>query len=128
MRCCLKADDSLREGSRVEEKNDGLPGRSDAYDILHREDKTLRIPITLLSLPLSSPGPGIFMRKFLQFLGFAPTEQDKKMIALVNQSYSSTRVVGRGTVKIDPSEVSQCEHVKRARLYAKEIVTGQYFA
>lgn len=63
------------------------------------------------------------MRKVLQFLGLAPTEQDKKMIALVNKGYSSTRVVGRGTVKIDPSEVNQCEHVKQARRYAKTIVT-----
>ena len=65
------------------------------------------------------------MRKVLQILGLAPTEQDKKLIALVNQGYSSTRVVGRGTVKIDPHEVNQCEYVKQARRDAKAIVTGQ---
>ena len=64
------------------------------------------------------------MRKLLQMLGLAPTEQDKKLIALVNQSYPSTRVVGRGTVKIDPHEVNQCEHVKQARCYAREIVNS----
>ena len=68
------------------------------------------------------------MRNVLQLLGLAPTEQDKKLIALVNQGYCSTRVVGRGTVKIDPHEVNQCEHVKQARRYAKNIVTSQPFS
>lgn len=34
------------------------------------------------------------------------TEQDRQIIKELNNSYSSLRVVGRGTMMVDPSEVS----------------------
>ena len=63
--------------------------------------------------------------KLLQYLGLAPSEQDKKLKKLVNESYDSLRVVGRGTVKIDPREVSQTPEFKRAKQQAKQIVQGK---
>jgi hypothetical protein len=41
---------------------------------------------------------------------------------LVDNSYDSVRVVGRGTVKIDPQEVGNSEAFKAARKKAKKIV------
>ncbi|MCK0538794.1 hypothetical protein [Alcanivorax quisquiliarum] len=55
-------------------------------------------------------------------LGLAPSEADKRLIKLVSQSYESVRVVGRGTVKIDPHEVSQTSEFRKAREQAKAIV------
>lgn len=61
------------------------------------------------------------MKQILIYLGFAPSEQDKKLRALVENSYTSLRVVGRGTVRIDPDEVRQSEEFKRALALAREI-------
>lgn len=40
---------------------------------------------------------------------------------LVEQSYDSVRVVGRGTVKIDPKEVRNTKEFKEARKKARKI-------
>lgn len=45
------------------------------------------------------------MNKLLILLGLAMTEKERKMKEMVDKSYESLRVVGRGTVKIDSSEV-----------------------
>lgn len=38
----------------------------------------------------------------LEMLGLAPSKQDNELKELVTQSYASVRVVGRGTINIDP--------------------------
>lgn len=60
--------------------------------------------------------------KLLQILGLSPSEQDKKLKKLVDNSYKSVRIVGRGTVKIDPKEVRDTEEFRKARREAMEIV------
>ena len=57
-----------------------------------------------------------------RILGLSPSEQDQKLKNLVDNSYVSVRVVGRGTVKIDPEEVGSSKEFKAARRKAKEIV------
>jgi hypothetical protein len=52
------------------------------------------------------------------------SEQDQKLKQLVDSSYVSVRVVGRGTVKIDPEEVGKTPEFKQARKKAKEIVSA----
>lgn len=52
------------------------------------------------------------------------SEQDQKLKQLVDGSYTSVRVVGRGTVKIDPEEVRKTPEFKEARKRAKEIVSA----
>ncbi len=58
----------------------------------------------------------------LQALGLAPSERDEKLKELVGPTYTTVRVVGRGTITIDPSEVCQSAEFKRAREQAKAIV------
>lgn len=58
----------------------------------------------------------------LRMLGLSPSEEDKKLKQLVEGSYASLRVVGRGTVKIDPKEVRETREFKKARADAKAIV------
>lgn len=58
----------------------------------------------------------------LAALGLAPSKNDEKLKDLVTKSYSSVRVVGRGTVKIDPKEVRESQEFKKAREQAKTIV------
>lgn len=41
----------------------------------------------------------------LELLGLKLSEKQQQMKALVNNSYNTVRVVGRGTVKIDAAEV-----------------------
>ncbi len=62
------------------------------------------------------------IRKLLISLGLAPSAQDIKLRDLVNRSYKSVRVVGRGTVKIDPAEVVATPEFKAARAQAADIV------
>lgn len=62
------------------------------------------------------------MSMLLKVFGLGPSEQDKKLKELVDNSYDSVRVVGRGTVKIDPKEVRQSKEFQRAREQAREIV------
>lgn len=51
--------------------------------------------------------------------------RQQELINLVNNSYKSLRVVGRGTVRIDPREVSQSATFQQARQLAKEIVNAR---
>lgn len=55
-------------------------------------------------------------------LGLSLSEEDRALKALVDSSYSSVRVVGRGTVRIDPREVRQSEEFKAAQAKARAIV------
>lgn len=59
---------------------------------------------------------------FFRFLGLAPSKNDERLKELVSKSYRSVRVVGRGTIRIDPKEVGQSEEFKRARQQARAIV------
>lgn len=47
---------------------------------------------------------------------------DDYLIELVKNSYSTLRVVGRGTIMIDPSEVYDSPEFKESQKKAKEIV------
>lgn len=49
-------------------------------------------------------------------------ENDESLIELVNNSYSTLRVVGRGTIMIEPSEVYESVEFKEAQVKAKNIV------
>lgn len=60
----------------------------------------------------------------LSRLGLAPSVEDLKLKNLVENSYSSVQVVGRGTVQIDPNEVRHSEEFQRALRQAKAIVSG----
>lgn len=62
------------------------------------------------------------LRKFLVWLGLAPSDRDLELKKLIDNSYNSIRVVGRGTIKIDPKEVSSTESFKKARQEAIKIV------
>ena len=62
---------------------------------------------------------------FLQKIGLAPSDDDKKLKSLVESSYKSVRVIGRGTIKIDPAEIRSSSEFKSAREKAKRIVSGQ---
>ncbi|WP_330703051.1 hypothetical protein [Novosphingobium resinovorum] len=60
--------------------------------------------------------------KILELIGLAPSARDRKLSELVAGSYPSVKVVGRGTVKIDPEEVRSSEEFRRARKMAAAIV------
>lgn len=62
------------------------------------------------------------IKEFLQHIGLYPTEQDLEIRNMVQNSYKSLRVVGRGTVKIDPGEVRQSDEFKEALKQARVIV------
>ena len=65
------------------------------------------------------------MSHFFSFFGFGLTPQDKALAdKLNNRSYSSLRVVGRGTLMVDASEVRKS--ISEQDLYnkAKKIVEG----
>lgn len=47
---------------------------------------------------------------------------NKRIRKLISNTYKSAQVVGRGGVKIDPSEVSSTEEFKQAKKKAKDIV------
>jgi hypothetical protein len=57
-----------------------------------------------------------------KMLGLAPDKDDERLKELVNKSYKSVKVVGRGTIRIDPKEVRETEEFKKARKQAKAIV------
>jgi hypothetical protein len=65
------------------------------------------------------------MRKLLEHLGLMPTARDLALRELVNHSYASVRVVGRGTIKIDPTEVRRSPEFQAALAKAAEIVHKQ---
>ena len=60
--------------------------------------------------------------RILKFLGLAPTEDDKRLQELVQNTYKSVRVIGRGTVRIDPKEVRESAEFQKALSDAREIV------
>lgn len=53
---------------------------------------------------------------------FLEKDDDEKLKQLVSQSYRSLRVVGRGTVRIDPKEVGESLEFKAAKRKSKTIV------
>lgn len=61
----------------------------------------------------------------LEVIGLAPSKRDNELKKLVAQSYSSVRVVGRGTINIDPREVRQSDEFRRALAQAKVIVDAR---
>ena len=61
----------------------------------------------------------------LKWLGLGPNQREERLKNLVSHSYNSVRVVGRGTVKIDPKEIRNSSEFKRARGLAKNIVERQ---
>lgn len=65
------------------------------------------------------------LRKVLRVLGIYPTKEDIKLKELVDNSYKSVRVVGRGAVRICPNEVRNSEEFKEALTKAREIVEDQ---
>lgn len=60
----------------------------------------------------------------LKKLGLSPNENDKKLKILIDNTYKTVRVVGRGTITIDPSEVKNSSEFKEAQKKAKKIVEG----
>lgn len=50
------------------------------------------------------------------------SKETLRLIDLVKRSYKSVRVVGRGTIKIDPAEVRATPEFKEAQQRAAEIV------
>lgn len=64
------------------------------------------------------------LRTIGRIIGLVPTEADTRLKDLVKSSYGSVRVVGRGTVRIDPKEVRDSEEFKRASQRAKAIVAS----
>ncbi len=58
----------------------------------------------------------------LKLLGLAPSQRDLELKALVDNSYRSVRVVGRGTIKIDPQEVRRSPEFQAALRQARAIV------
>jgi len=65
------------------------------------------------------------MSAVLKVFGLGPSKGDKRIKNLVNNSYSSVQVVGRGTVKIDVNEVRNSTEFKRASEQAKAIVEAR---
>ncbi|MDO4904573.1 MAG: hypothetical protein Q4A16_03335 [Lautropia sp.] len=52
-------------------------------------------------------------------------QRQQELMQMVNNSYESLRVVGRGTVRIDPHEVACSEEFRNAKELAKQIVNAQ---
>jgi hypothetical protein len=62
--------------------------------------------------------------KFFAKFSLAPSERVLKRRQLVGNSYQSVKVIGRGTINIDPSEVTDTDEFRAARAKAKAIVNG----
>lgn len=60
--------------------------------------------------------------RLLALLGFAPDEHDQKLRDLMKNSWESVTVSARGTVHIDPAEVSRSPEMKEARQKASDIL------
>lgn len=58
----------------------------------------------------------------LKLLGLAPSQRDLELKELVENSYRSVQVVGRGTIKIDPQEVRRSPEFQAALRQARAIV------
>lgn len=50
------------------------------------------------------------------------SKEDIKLINLIKNSYKTLRVVGRGTIVVDPSEVSNTKEFKEALIKASELI------
>lgn len=55
---------------------------------------------------------------------FKPSKEEADFLALLDKSFKSLRVVGRGTVTVDVSEVQASEEFKKNLKRAKSLVTG----
>jgi hypothetical protein len=62
------------------------------------------------------------LRALLRCLGLVPSARDLEIKHLVENSYKSVRVVGRGTIKIDAAEVRSTPEFLHAIDRAAEIV------
>ena len=62
------------------------------------------------------------MKAFYSILDFFSVETDNYIKTLVKNSYKSLRVVGRGTVCIDPKEVVKTKEFIAAKQRAAEII------
>lgn len=49
-------------------------------------------------------------------------KEDMELINLIKNSYNTLRVVGRGTIIIDPTEVSNTKEFKEALTKASELI------
>lgn len=49
-------------------------------------------------------------------------ERDAHLSRMIENSYENIRVVGRGTIQIDPKEVVESEEFKAAQRQARDIV------
>jgi hypothetical protein len=65
-------------------------------------------------------------RKLFIWLKLAPSTSDLALKDLISKSYNSIEVVGRGTINLDPVEVTSTDEWKLARQQAKEIVSKNY--
>lgn len=59
----------------------------------------------------------------LKLLGLVPSEEDKKLRQMVENTYSPVHVVGRGTVKIDPTEVRKLQSSSELALLLNQSLT-----
>jgi len=66
----------------------------------------------------------IIMLKHLIGLLKAPSEEERKLAQTINNSYKSLRVVGRGTIRIDPEEVFDSPEFKQDLDRAKRLING----
>lgn len=62
------------------------------------------------------------MKAFYSVLDFFSVETDNYIKTLVKNSYNSLRVVGRGTVRIDPKEVAKTKEFFATKQRAAEII------
>lgn len=62
-------------------------------------------------------------KNILIALGLYPSQRDLELRQLVHNSYRTVRVVGRGTIKIDPSEVANTPQFQQARRKCKQFVS-----
>lgn len=74
---------------------------------------------------LEDDPPEVSMKTLLSLLGLAPTQRDREIAQLVNNSFKSVRVVGRGTIKIDAKEVFDSPEFQLALQRAQAIVDAQ---
>ena len=63
--------------------------------------------------------------QFSRFFDRFRSKEDLKLRALVANSYSSSRVVGRGTVVVSASEVRSSDEFKKALERAKSVVINR---
>lgn len=62
------------------------------------------------------------MRTLLVWLGLAPSVRDRELASLVRNSWTTLRVVGRGTLRVDPAEVHGSPGFQHAQRQAQTLV------